>query len=442
MKQLMKKTILVLLMLLLSLSAWARDDDDDDYDDDEDAVEVQAQEEEPVLPIKKNFGFRNRMFELSLFNMGLNVSNDVIAAADLLQKTAVINLDDIMSGIRLDFGMSVTPLSLNFNLKDRWGFGLDLAQIDIFGNVSLSGNLIGLDYADNLTTGVGAAVFVGVVGVPIFFHVKNVKVKIRPSAYLPVLYAEPGVTYSFNGERLSLKYDMEVYSIINLDGIGGDGMGAIQDNFDVNDIPDILSNNLGYDLGLGLEYPLFSWLDLGVDIVNLPVPFMGAKLNHYLKLKDEVYVDTSDIDILDLIDGGDFPEDAYYFPESFEPEYLYNSRGKALYRPFKMLFYVNYRFFDSNLLTLTPQLGFSINRLYPEIGSIEAGLSARLDLGNAFVTTLGTGYLDRNWKHSLDFIFNFRVFEIDLGVSVQSPDFVKSFRGAGAGVNFCLKMGL
>ena len=441
MKLSMKKIILVLLMLLLSLSAWARGDDDDDYEDEEPVeTQVQPQESPPLLVKRKKTGIKNRTFELSLLNTNVNVSNDVVAAMDILKETAVFNIDDVLSGIRLDFGASITPLSLNFNWRDKWGMGLDLARVDVFGNVSLSGSILSLEIEKRLKTGAGAAVFVNVVGVPIFFHANNFKVKIRPSAYLPVVYAEPRVWYSFNRERLSLEYDLKVYSLISMEGIADDGMNALQDNFDLNDIPGILNDNLGFDLGLCVEYPLYPWLDLGVDIVN--IPFIQAKLYHYLQLKDEVYVDTELIDILDLINGGEFPKEAYHYPEDFTPGYYTNSSGKSVYRPFKMLFYANYRFFDSNLLTLRPQLGFSINRLYPEQGSIEAGLSARLDLGNVFVTTLGTGYLDRNWKHSLDFIFNFRVFEIDLGVSVQSPDFAKSFRGAGAGVNFCLKMGI
>ena len=87
-------------------------------------------------------------------------------------------------------------------------------------------------------------------------------------------------------------------------------------------------------------------------------------------------------------------------------------------------------------------LGFAINRLYVPIGSVEAGINASLDLGNIFVTTAGINYTDRKWKNSLGFIFNFKIIELDLGLSMQSPNFKKSWQGAGLGVNVGLKIGL
>jgi len=441
----MKKLPLLLIMLFFAFSfamfAWAQDEDEEDDDDRPTQASASEQEEEPELPERKRHGIRNRTFEISLANVSVDVSNDFVTAKDFFRETFVINLDDFLDGFRLDFGAAVKPLSLNFNWKDRWGFGLDFAHIDVFGNVSLSGNMMTLSTAEDDKFGVGAAAFVDVLGVPVFFHARDFKVKIRPAVYFPLLYAEPGITYNYNGTRLSVDYDIRVYTPISLELLAGDSDAPIQDSLTMDTAWQILNNNLGFDLSLGLEYPLYSWLDIGTSIVNLPIPFAAARLNHYTLLRDSVYFDSSKIDINDLIDGEGIPEDAYHVPDDFDPEYGYDSGGKALYRPFKMLFYANYRPFDSYILTLIPSLGFSINRLYPSIGAIEGGISACLDLGNIFIATLGINYTDRKWKNSLDLVFNFRAIELDVGVSVQSPDFIKSFQGAGLGVSVGVKLG-
>ena len=431
----LKKALLLCCVLLFALSSVRAQDEDED---DDTAVETQERENPCApQPAQKKSGIKNRTFEISLANVSVNVTNDFITAKDFFQETAVINLDDFLNGFRLDIHLGIRPLSLNFNWKDKWGFGLDIAHIDVFGNMSLSENLMKIKEAKDDKFGIGGAAFADF-AIPVFFHANDFRVKIRPAVYLPLFYTEPGIVFNNSSTRLSVKYDMRIYSVINLNDVMND-TGSQQDTFSAENIENILKNNLGFDLGLGVEYPLYSWLDLGVDIFNLP--FAAARLNHYMRLHGEAFFDSSKIDIVDLIETGEIPDDAYGFPEEFEPEYLYDSNGKKLYRPFKMLFYANYRPFDSRILTLIPSLGFSISNLYAEIGSIEAGLAARCNLGNIFITTLGTGYLDRSWKHSLDFIFNFRAFELDIGVSVQSPDFVKSFQGAGAGVNFGIKLG-
>jgi len=448
----LKKFFLAIFFLSLAMFAWAQEEDGlppgdrpaqawEEDEEEQEQEEGEGEEEEQEAPERKRRGIKNRTFEIAV-GADVNVSNDFITAKDFFQETFVINIDDFLNGFRLDFSAAIKPLSLNFNWKDKWGFGLDFAHISVFGNVSLSGSMMNLSLASDDKFGAGAAAFVDVLGIPVFFHARDFKVKIRPAAYAPLLYTEPGITYNFDGSRLSVDYDMRVYTPISLKGIlGGDSNDSFQDSLTEAAIWDILNNNLGFDLSLGLEYPLFPWLDVGADIVNLPIPFAASKLNHYTLLRDSAYVDSSKIDIGDLIDGGEIPDDAYHVPDGFEPKYGYDSDGKTLYRPFKMLFYANYRPFESYVLTLIPSLGFSINRLYPSIGAPEGGLSVRCDLANLFIVTLGINYTDRKWKNSLDLVLNFRAIELDVGVSVQSPDFARSFQGAGVGVNVGVKLG-
>ena len=435
---------------------------------------VSEEEEEAAPPEKKEFRLKNRAFELSIANMSVSLSNDFIAAKDYIQKPGyimknfssitedtanlllnkdklVVDIDDILSSFKFNFNAIIKPLSVNFNHKDQWGWGLDIAHINVTGNLSLLDNLLDFDIMREETFGAGGAVFLEVFGIPVFFHVNDFRVKIKPAVYLPLLYAEPGITYksgtsSHNGNegiKYELAFDMYVYSPVNMQNLVDGEMNAVGQYLGDN-YWDIARHNLGYDLGLGLEYPLFSWLDLGADIVNLPIPFLGARLNNYMHWEDNAYIDTSYIDLADIISsGGDYeiPDETFKNFES-EPDYNgHNAKGVALYRPFTMLFYADYRPFDRHIISLHPSLGFSINRLYPKIGAVEGGLNASLDLGNIFVTTFGINYNDRKWINSFDLILNFKVLELDIGLSMQSPNFKKSWQGAGVGVNFGLKLG-
>jgi hypothetical protein len=107
-----------------------------------------------------------------------------------------------------------------------------------------------------------------------------------------------------------------------------------------------------------------------------------------------------------------------------------------------MLFYAKYQPFEATpWFSLIPSLGFSLNPLFAQLGSVEGGLSARINLSNLFIATIGINYNDRRWKNSIDLILNLRAFELDFGISFQSFDFAKSFQGAGFGVAIGLKFG-
>ena len=449
----MKKIFTVFILLLFSLSLWAQEESLP-----EPAAWQEADDTDDAPPPKKRYVMKNRVFELSLLNIDINFSNSFLAASYVVREPAdmidsgkffkdsvSVNLNDFFRGFAFIFGAKVEPLSLNFNWKDKWGFGLDIAHITVTGNLLLSGNLLSFNEVKKDKFGLGAAVFADV-SVPVFFHYDELKIKIKPSVFLPLVYTEPNVTYSYShvdnpdtgvsGMKLEAKYDVRVYSVVDMSGLENNDMGAILQNLQDN-AWDIAKNNLGYDISLGAEYPLYDWLDIGVDIINIPI--VMANLNHYALLEGNAYFDASKINIDDLIDGNDLPPGVYGY-EMGKPDFPSNG-SKKVYRPFSMLFYAKCRPFESPVFSLIPSLGFSINPLYAEPGSVGGGLSARWDHANIFITTIGVNYNDRRWKNSFDFALNLRAFEIDLGISFQSPDFVKSFQGAGLGVGVGLKFG-
>ena len=437
------------------------------------------EEQEPTE--KKKFRQKNRTVELSIASTSFAVANNFVAVTDVVKDPVyllkniddivkspgliwkdpiVVNLDHFFNGFKFNFGANIKPISINFNWKDMWGFGLDIAHVDITGNMSLSGNLVTASEAEEDKFGVGGAVFVDV-GIPVFFHYGDFKIKLRPAVYVPLAYTEPKVTYTYkevaNGTRYEINYDVRVYSPISMEGLD-EGMDALTQRL-ADNAWGIPNNNLGYDFRLSVEYPWLDNLDIGVDMAN--IPFAAAKLNHYVHMNDSVWVDTSMLDAAKLVGMNnrdqtllddsiydtweeyekDFWSKVYGYPEEFSAEYKYSADGKKIFRPFAMIFYANYRPFETQSLTLIPSFGFSINPLYTQVGAVEGGITARLDAVNMFITTLGIHYNDRKWINSIDFALNLRAFEFDLGISSQSQNFVRSWQGAGLGVNIGLKFG-
>jgi hypothetical protein len=451
-----------LILFLFAMPLWAQDYPEYSEVGAGDLFTVfdMEEEEEELAPIKEKFRFKNRTVELSVANFGFDFTNDFITAADffnspfyllrnikdiiddpvLVYKDPVkINLNNFFDGFNFNFGTHIKPLSLNFNRKDIWGFGLDIAHIKVEGNLSLAENILSFSKAGQNKFGAGGAVFVEL-GIPVFFHANEFKVKIRPSAYIPLVYTEPKISYvGREGTKQKYNYNMRVYSLVDMEGLMDDGIDPVVKDLQ-NDYQGILKNNMGYDFGLSLEYPWDRWLDLGVDIVHIPVPFATASLNHYMQIKGSASVDIEEIDINAVMNNDDYINDIYSY-ELGDLVTGFDSSGKKIYRPFKMLFYANYRPLRSQTLSLIPSLGFSINHLYMKPASMEGGLSARFDFANIFIATLGINHNDHKWKNSVDLALNLRAFELDLGLVVEGITLKQSWQVPGLGANFGIKLG-
>jgi len=374
---------------------------------------------------RRRSGIKNRTFEIGFANVRAGFANNFIAARDIFQETAVIDLDNFTRGFDFGFGFDVRPFFINYNFKDRWGFGIDIARIEASGNINIPENLLGLKPANNEKFGAGGAVFADI-GIPVFFHIRDFKIKLRPAWFATLVYAEPNMNYTFKtlqkGALLEVNYDMRVFTPFSMEG---------------NTAGTFNSSAIGMDFGAGVEYPLFSRLDLGVNIKN--IPFIPSRLKHYTRMTGRAFVNSGEIDFSGLFNGIEIPDEAMGYPENPEP--THGADGINILRPFKSVFYANYRPFENNIITVIPSLGFAVNPLYVKPGSVETGVKARLDLNNLFITTVGIGYEDRLWKNGVDFILNFRYFEFGIGITTQSQNLGKSFQGAGLELNAGLKFG-
>ena len=368
---------------------------------------------------------KDRTVEIGL-NAKAGFSNDFLSAKEFFQKTVVLDLDKIKDGININFDANVSPLYFNYNNKNNWGFGL-LIKADVYGLIGLSGKMLSFSEAVDEKSDISAAVFAEA-GIPVFFHLQKFKIKVKPALYYPVIYAVSDVAYTYStdnkGTVLNLAYDINVYSAYSLEKYNG------------------ITASPGFDLQLGVEYPLSNVLglkdkffmldfDIGLDIVNIPL--LSSSVKDYMKISGNVGNDEP------FIFGGEDSDMENLF--TVNSDTTYGEDKLKVKRPFKMIAWGNWRPFGIRLFTVIPEAGFALNPLYSKPFSMEAGLKTRLDISNLFIATFGMGFYDRLWRNSLDLALNLKEFEFDLGVDLRSQKFTKSWTGSGFGVNAGLKFG-
>jgi hypothetical protein len=374
---------------------------------------------------KGGFRIKERTIEIGL-NAKAGFSNDFLSVKDFFQETFVLDLDNIQNGLRINFDANAFPFYFNYNNKNNWGFGLSI-NADVYGILGLSGKMLSFSNAVDNKSDISAAVFAEV-GVPVSFPLRKLKIKIKPTVFLPVIYAVSDISYTFSSDNsgtvLNLAYDVNVYSAFSLENYSG------------------ITASPGVDFQLGIEYPLsdalglnnkffFLDFDIGLDIINIPV--LKSSMRDYMKISGNIGSDKP------IIFGPDMGGMEYLF--AFNSETKYGEEERKVRRPFKTLVWANWRPFGIRLLTISPEIGFVINPLYNQLFSMEAGLKARLDISNLFIATFGMGYYDRFWKNSLDLALNLRAFELKIGADLRSQEYAKSWTGSGFGVNAGLKFG-
>jgi len=400
----MKKIILILIICFLASPLHLFADD----------------EKEESSP----FRMKDRTIEIGLANISFGFANDFLTTSQILQDKVVINLRELDKGFRFNLDLDVTPFYFSYNNNNDWGFGLAVGT-DVAGAFDFSGNMLSFSEGKKEKSDVSAAVFIDVKASS-FFPILNFKTKANLSVFYPAIYVEPNISYSLanpkNGaSEIDLLYQIKVFTPMSM----ADGASSS------------LTSAPGVDIHLGVEYPLSEVLGLnqiipfldfivGVDLINIPI--VPSSMKDYMEISGRIN-SNGPIKIDDFEDYMEINEDEYY------------SKKTNITRPFKMLAWADWKPFPSIPVSFIPTIGFAINPMYSEPGSMEGGIKARFDLANIFIATLGTGYHDRLWKNSIDLALNLRVFELNLGVDFRSQDFAKSWTGGGFGLKFGLKFG-
>jgi len=469
-----KTVLLILCFLFLTISLFAQDDEvtwnNGDVQDvpitpDKDVIWIYENSEEEIEEIiekKGPFRVPDRKVEIGLFNLNLGFSNNFTTAFQIFKEKINLDTNNFSDGFYFNANCFFSPLFFNYNKNDLWGFGVSTG-LDLVGVIGLSGNMLTFNGADAENSDIGAAVFTEL-KIHSFFNVKKIKFKVKPAMYYPLLYAKPNnFTYTFKNKNgvnetiFHVMLDMQVYT-----AFPADGDIKIADIFNIVDIINKRTAKPGFDISIGAEYPLSETLglidkydfldfDVGIDFINIPV--YPAAMEDYKRMIMNIGSDEP-IDFFNGMLGEDSEEndEENFFRYKFDE---YGKEKRTVLRPFKMLISANWHPFDNPLLedsdvsfklmrewlTIIPTIGFAINPLYYQPVSFEGGIKVRFNLANLFIPALEIGYYDRLWKNSLDIALNFKIYEIDLGVSMQSPGFLKSWSGGGFGASFGIKFG-
>jgi hypothetical protein len=387
------------------------------------------------------FRIKNRTFSFGLLHLNVGVSNDFITSFEILQDKMRVDLDKLANGLKLNFNAAISPVFFDFNIKNIWGIGLTTG-LDVTGSLALSGEMLSFGEIIDSKSDLYGAAFLDA-GIPFFFSIKKFKIKAKPSVYYPLAVVIPDISYTYINQEaagggretiIKIDYTLDVFTPFPL-------------NFDQGFMLTALP---GADIYLGTEFPLSDMLnlqsihfaldfDLGLDLFGIPI--MASTLNDYTRYEGRIGSDDP-IDLMGTFMGGGSMDDLL---ENFTPTFDATSgiKRKTVFRPFKMLLWANWRPFEDKKVSFIPAFGFSINTLYDKTNqfSLEGGLKARLDLANLFIVTLNVGYYDRFWKNNLELTLNFKAFQFDLILGMQSADFVKSWSGAGFGVGLGFTFG-
>jgi hypothetical protein len=373
-------------------------------------------------------------------------ANSYLRTGDIFKEKIYLDIsklaDDLGNGLGIFFDARC-ELFLNFNLGAVWGFGF-FTGLDALGQFNIPQSMVELlaegsdpdkTYSDDF--GLGAAVFYEA-GFWASAKIRRIKFMVRPAYFLPLAYlSNPRVNYAFaigddGSVTMTGNYNADIYIPLLHDDIA-----AMGDSIGIDDLGDLPGNismadmlrKGGVDLVLRAEYPVYHNFIIGATLSHLPM--IPAQLSEKYAIKGGFEINKTIEDILN--NDFDMPE--------IDLAGEYETDHKAVFRPFKIGFDAVYRPFNIRLLTLMPDLALVFNSIYDTPVYLDFGISGELSLADIFMVTIGTHLEDLVWKQRIGLALNLRVVELMAGITTQSQDFLRSFQGAGFGVDLGLRLG-
>jgi hypothetical protein len=371
------------------------------------------------------------------FDAKASFANSYFRAGDFFKEKITLDISRMAGEPGKGLGVfleSRGEVFVNFNLGAVWGFGL-FAGMDALGQFTVpqsivdlltEGNVPDKTYSDDL--GLGAAAFFET-GFWASAKVRRIKFTIRPAYFLPLAYlSKPRVNYAFSIKddgsiMVAGNYKVEVYTPLPLDDI--DGIGMLGDRIDMAD----MFGKGGVDLVLRAEYPLYHNFIIGGSLGHIPL--VPAQLSNKYSLSGGFEIDKTIEHIID--NDFDFPD--------VDSVAEHSEDHKMIFRPFKIGVDAAYRPFNIRLLTLRPELALVFNSIYDIPVYLDRGITGELKRGAIFTLSAGTRLEDLVWKERVGLSLNFRIIEVLAGITTQSQRFLRSFRGAGIGVDVGLRVG-
>ncbi len=383
-------------------------------------------------------------------------SNNTIAASDVLVEELVIDLQEFddkipRHGLTTEFFLNENNyLNMDFGGKFRLGF---------FAGASGSGYLnIGKGMFDLLAKGISVGdsyeadmniytdLYINA-GASFRTNIGGIGITLKPTYFVPLVYIpNTKATFTYDSSssgrlRAKAKANLKVYSAINLENYLGDDDDDDDDTDsdeedDVQISEDIMRalSNGGVDLTFGVEYPFIGRV-LEAGIYGR-IPMIPGKLDYSMSKEISATMYTSDNGIIDAINENS-PETECEIGDT-----VYSNDTHKIHRPLKFGFEGVYRPHGDTFLVYS-MLGFAIRspfsnsvKMYPEYA-----LTGTAKFYNFLGLTLGMEYMDMAFSNKLNLMINTRIFELDTGVALRSPHFLRSFTGTGASVYVAMKFG-
>jgi hypothetical protein len=365
--------------------------------------------------------------------------NSLLRLKDIFnhRKTLLLDFTSLSRG-ELFFGSSASVSTfINVNVLKNIGF-IDYLNFGVFGGAQIDAFQSGDENftrllrhgnggARSVNAGMsgGASVFVDA-GLRAEAGVGKFRFVVKPAAYSPLIYMPPAnmnisITTSPSGMEFNTIANLDVYSAFSLEKlIDGEDLGKI-------DIP------LGFDISLEGGYAILPILDLGLSIDSIPL--FPAKLRHRMRETFTMEGDWSDM--YTAITNGEFD-----IPELETTEAYDDNASFWAFRPLRVDFFAEYRPAAADALVLRPHMGFSaLTALGYDTVCFNAGLEGSVNIINMFGFSMGTGYEEHQWKHSLGFRMNFRVMELNARFALWGPDIISSFKARGFGAGLGIRLG-
>jgi len=388
-------------------------------------------------------GFTPRVFEWGIINVDVSVANNWMCWKDIFNPESAVTIDlDKLPHAAFGLIASVEPQTwFKFRSKGKNEIGVAVtAGLDIDAYAGFSSEL-----TKQLAGEISTTPFSGAVesGASAFFTLEakgSAKIgKWRffaaPELYIPLLYMEKPDIHAYLNTQEEIEIQGETKKVIAGEVVVMGGIYSPFDNLKSPDFSDIsgLLNFTGVNLSLGVEYPLFKFLDVSGSISHIPL--VPAKMTKKTSFNIAYDINPDGSGLLDAFDN---------FFQGREGSSLAPESGEGsldVYRPLRFDAYCVYKPFNFRTVNIAfrGNMGYSMWTVYGDCFNF--GISARADWMNMFGLELKTGRAETLWQHGASLMINIRGLELDFGVAVQSQDFVKSFEAAGIQAAFGLKVG-
>jgi hypothetical protein len=391
-----------------------------------------------------------RYFELGV-DVDAGAANNYFGLLDVINPERVIKIDldklPVKNGLGLDVNAGVkTFLNFQGRGEHKVGFGL-YAGVDALVYANIPGKIMELMVkgnagAQSISTDIaaGASIFADL-GIEAHAKFGKLTLGVSPAVYVPVIYVpKPSAKIVLDtADAVSGEFHIEsnVYTPISLqeyrDSLVSSGSFG---TFEIS--PWTILEGRGFDLSLTAEYELLPVLDLGGAVSRIPL--MPAVLNYRMHDRMGYSFNRGEdkVGLIEMIEG-DFDFDSIFTEEALETSYD-DAAAFRVFRPLSFDMYLQYKPLKTKSIILKPNFGFSVLTVY-EKTCFNFGLEGKLDWKNFVSLTLRSGLRDRVWQHDAAVMLNFRVLEFDIGVGLQSQDFVESFRIEGAQVDIGVRLG-